>query len=330
MYKMIASVITALVCAVTASEICETTCVSETEQPKEASAVSGTAQYENFYQLYESWYAEGYPDYVCGVYSLDGTMENLVVGITNDEKGEKGAQEILSLIENDSGVSFEYMKYTYAELQEVRLKVKAQLKEKTDSGLIFTWGVGISETQNAVVVTMDLSTREKQAFAMQCMESYGDMVVFENGGEIVAEGGTMISPGNNKPVQNAGRVDFIPEGEWWYTTAGEPLPQEGGLVDTIAITQEELLLPQEGELTATVTIAREEEPQIMILAAAAAALIILTGVGIFTLRRLRARQTDKGVIPEKGKLSRGQVRAIIKSAEEKPERDILSEILKDE
>ena len=77
-------------------------------------------KYATMGELYQAWGGyEGYPDYICGVWSTDGGMSNMTVAVTKDKAGERGKEEILSLLENPNSVTFTYQSYSYQELQEV-------------------------------------------------------------------------------------------------------------------------------------------------------------------------------------------------------------------
>ena len=55
------------------------------------------AQYETVFDLLQLWGENGYPDYVCGIWSNDGSIYNLSVGIVEGEDGEKGKAKKSSL-----------------------------------------------------------------------------------------------------------------------------------------------------------------------------------------------------------------------------------------
>ena len=62
--------------------------------------------YENAGQLYEAWMHQGgVPDYISGVWSTDGGYVNLTFGVVKGEAGQKGQQEILALVKDDSTVT---------------------------------------------------------------------------------------------------------------------------------------------------------------------------------------------------------------------------------
>ena len=62
-------------------------------------------KYATMGDLYQAWGGyEGYPDYICGVWSTDGGMSNMTVAVTKDKAGERGKEEILSLLESPNSV----------------------------------------------------------------------------------------------------------------------------------------------------------------------------------------------------------------------------------
>ena len=82
--------------------------------------VSSDVEVKTINDLFQYWEFNGYPDYVCGVWSTDGSENNLTVGILKTDEGENGKDEILSKIENDEAVTFEYQKYSKNYLFEIQ------------------------------------------------------------------------------------------------------------------------------------------------------------------------------------------------------------------
>lgn len=117
-----------------------------------------------------------YPDYIAGVWSADGGMENLVFGIIEGEAGEAGREEILKLVENDNTVSFQTMKYSHAELWAIQQELTDALWNDTGA-----YGIGIYEMENHVHIDIDPENKNSKAFMQKCFETYGDRIVFEEG-----------------------------------------------------------------------------------------------------------------------------------------------------
>ncbi len=134
-------------------------------------------------ELWQYWMAQQtdylenpYPEYVCGAWSVDGSMENLCFAVTEGEAGDAGKAEILALVEDDTTVSFETRKYSYGELLNVRREIEAQFGD--DNGMN---GIGIDESENTVYITIGEVNEQAENFMRGCFEKYGDMVVFETG-----------------------------------------------------------------------------------------------------------------------------------------------------
>lgn len=124
--------------------------------------------------LYQYWATvTGYPEYVCGVWSADGTERNLVIALTENDKGNAGREEILAMVEDDTSVSFTYAKHSYAELRAIQNALTEYLSY--DKGI---YEVGVDETDNCVSVGIDTTKENSKAFMQECFELYGDKVVF--------------------------------------------------------------------------------------------------------------------------------------------------------
>jgi len=139
------------------------------------------AQYSTAGDLYQAWMStqpdwrqNPYPEYVCGVWSTDGGLNNLTIAVTKDEAGEAGKAEILELIENDESVTFTYQSYSYAELLAARLEIERQLGK--DNGM---HSIGIYEMENHIGVGIDETHPKAEAFMQKLLKEYGDMVHIE-------------------------------------------------------------------------------------------------------------------------------------------------------
>lgn len=198
-----------------------------------AFAADETAEYENMAELYNSWfrnedYKYNYPDYVCGVWTETGDMSELVIAVTEDEKGEAGKEEILSLIEDDSSVKFVYQKYSYNELRDLQ----EELSDYTFDLGIGVWGIGVSEMENCL--TLDIENPESpemQEFIAECKEKYGDKITFEVGGAPTVEADVAILDTEEVIVTEAEET-AVPATE---ISVAEEFPdvEEGGLVPTV-------------------------------------------------------------------------------------------------
>ena len=143
-----------------------------------AGETSEPETFANAWALFESWETNGYPDYVSGVWTETGGMEELVVGIT-EEGGEAARREILALIENDASVSFVTQKYSYNYLRGVQEDITAYLMEHE----IGSWGIGVSVMRGTVELFLEHNTdHEETALVIkELMVRYGDIVQIETG-----------------------------------------------------------------------------------------------------------------------------------------------------
>lgn len=134
-------------------------------------------KYATMGDLYQAWGGYvGYPDYVCGVWSTDGGMTSMTVAVTDDEAGEEGRQEILSMLVNPNTVTFTTQKYSYRELQQVMDEITAQMGG--DSPII---ACGVYEMENAVHVTVNKDHQDAEDTMARLTAQYGDLVVVEDG-----------------------------------------------------------------------------------------------------------------------------------------------------
>ena len=135
-------------------------------------------KYATMGDLYQAWggYA-GYPDYICGVWSTDGGMSNMTVAVTKDKAGERGKEEILSLLENPNSVTFTYQSYSYQELQEVNEAVV----ERMVAGDRSIVACGIYEMENKVHISVLETAENAEETAQKLVKTYGDKVMVELG-----------------------------------------------------------------------------------------------------------------------------------------------------
>ena len=146
-------------------------------------------EYATAGDLYQAWftlngYESPYPAYVTGVWSTGGSENDLVFGVTKDEAGEAGKEEILRLVADDATVSFVYQTYSYAELQAVQNEIVPHMGESTGA-----YGCGIYDMENVVHIDVDETNPNAEAFMAEMAERYGDKVAFSlmNGKFIVTE-----------------------------------------------------------------------------------------------------------------------------------------------
>jgi len=130
-------------------------------------------KYSSMGALYQAWGGyEGYPDYICGVWSTDGGMTNMTVAVTKDEAGEKGKAEILSLLENPNTVTFTTQMYSYQELNAVNEEIVAQMF----AGGLPINACGIHEMENVVRIDLLETAENAQQLAQKLIDQYGNKV----------------------------------------------------------------------------------------------------------------------------------------------------------
>lgn len=144
--------------------------------------ITGSAEengiYENAGQLYEAWVSqEKVPDYISGVWSTDGGQDNLTLCLVEGETGEKGQQEILDLIIDDSTVTFVYQTYSRNYLYQIQdTVVDAYFDKKL--GLV-TAGVREQENKVCFEVHIDYAKNpDTLAMIRQVTDEYADAVYF--------------------------------------------------------------------------------------------------------------------------------------------------------
>lgn len=134
--------------------------------------------YENAGQLYEAWVSQGgVPDYISGVWSTDGSRENLTFGVVKGEAGEAGRQEILALVRDDSTVTIVYQTYSRNYLWRIQEAVVDAYFEK-GLGLVTA---GVSEYENKLcfeVHTDFAGNADTLAMIQQVTGQYGEAVYF--------------------------------------------------------------------------------------------------------------------------------------------------------
>lgn len=133
--------------------------------------------YQTAGDLLQAW-EEGYPEYICGIWSTNGGSDSLTFGIMDNADGERGKQEILDLVIDDTTVSFEYQKYSRNQLLMIQKELDAYFNKGV--GLFST---GLLESANCIEVGIDLEnpTAEMKQFMEQCSDKYGEAVVFVQG-----------------------------------------------------------------------------------------------------------------------------------------------------
>ncbi|MGI6168730.1 MAG: hypothetical protein ACOYI4_03300 [Christensenellales bacterium] len=151
---------------------------------------SVAGKYANIGDLFQHWETDGYPDYVGGVYSTDGSEGKLTVLLVGDD-GSK-AEEIRGLLVDDSGVSFGAASFSYnamlAAIDEIAADYMGKEEPVYSVGIGWTSeaaGFGESGKEFRVVVSVDASVLAD--YTDRLHQRYGDMVVVETGGPVSLE-----------------------------------------------------------------------------------------------------------------------------------------------
>ena len=142
-------------------------------------AALADGEYATAGDLYQAWFAQNgyeqpYPDYITGVWSAGGTESSLVFGVTKDEKGEAGKEEILRLVADDSTVSFTYQSHSYAELLAVQQEITPLMGDEYGA-----YACGIYDMENVLKISIDETNPKAEEFMSDLFARYGDQVAFE-------------------------------------------------------------------------------------------------------------------------------------------------------
>lgn len=153
--------------------------------PADSMALGGMVdgKYATMGDLYQAWGGyEGYPDYVCGVWSTDGGMSSLTVAVTDDNAGEKGKQEILSQLADPNTVTFTTQKYSYRELLAVMDDITAQM-----GGGSPIVSCGVHDMENKVHVSVLETAENAEKIARELAAKHGDKIAVELGSAIILD-----------------------------------------------------------------------------------------------------------------------------------------------
>ncbi len=153
--------------------------------------VLAAPMYKNIMELYQDWEQNGYPLYVSGVYSTDGSEDHLTVLLVK-EAAEQAEAEIRAALEDDSTVSFEEGNYGFALLESINEEITRDYLNGSSGiyGCGIGWGsdgqgFGPSGRELRVILTVEESRLEE--YQSLFAERYGEAVVVEQGAPIVLE-----------------------------------------------------------------------------------------------------------------------------------------------
>ncbi len=175
-------------------------------------SISVFAVYSDIYALYESWEQNGYPDYVAGVYSTDGSYDNLTVQLVGDTDGTLEDQ-LRSQLERDDSLTVESGSYSYNRLLEIQDEIVQEYMLQGDGTIVgcgVGWGsdggFGPSGKESRVVVTVrpeNLDTLKEEF-----QSSYGAAVVVEPGEAVDTDTAAVEKDGaSGAPSSAAGAED---------------------------------------------------------------------------------------------------------------------------
>ncbi len=173
-------------------------------------AETQTEPFANAGELYQSW-NEQFPDYISGVWSTDGGTANLTFGIAESADFEESKNEILSLIKNDTGVTFVQQKYARNELMRIQEEMHKYFEDAATNGLC---SMGLYDTQNCIQVEFLESKKEdentKQLIA-SLQEQYGDAVRIA-----WSEGYAVLTYEETPAIQTDMRIDIDTRNTSYY------------------------------------------------------------------------------------------------------------------
>ena len=138
-----------------------------------AQAVFDTAR-----DLYESWAGvNNYPDYVCGVWSTNGSGDYLTIAVLDTEEGENGKAEILDLVKDDSTITFAYGEYSRDYLTQTQNEVTKLFKTSKEHGIVAAALLGKENRIALTVVDEYENNKESKEMLDNLKLEYGDVFI---------------------------------------------------------------------------------------------------------------------------------------------------------
>ncbi len=291
------------------------------------------AKYLTMGDLYQSWfenaeYEYAYPDYVCGVWTETGDMSQLVVAVTKDEAGEKGKEEILSLIENDDSVKFTYQSYSYKELRQVQDEITSIMGDGTG-----IYGIGVNETENRLEAYIDITNPNAETVMWKFLEAYGDMIVFETGDgnifDATTENMIIAAGGSDAPAVTIAGENYDIGGETGGGLFAVGVNADGGASNNTdgvaslapAVTMEELAAVTEISVTGA------KQDNTWIFAVCVIAVLVIAVAVAVAVNKGRAKQTTAGIVSDGTRLTVSDTERIVTESRETPERDVLKAVM---
>lgn len=130
--------------------------------------------YPTLFDLFQHWCNDGYPDYVTGVWSNDGSSYNLTVGVVEGAAGDAGKQEILDLIESDAFVTFTTQTYSHNYLMQIQEELLPYFEQ--DFGLVASGVYDMENYVNVEFLTKKANDETTMNFIAELKETYGDAI----------------------------------------------------------------------------------------------------------------------------------------------------------
>ena len=128
----------------------------------------------DLFGYWESTYPPQYPDYICGVWTDNGTSYPLTFSVTDDAAGRAGKKEILRLLADDQSVKFTTDRYSRNFLMQVMEEITPYFSQNL--GLA---GLGVYDMDNHVgleILQSYADREETKQFLKDLKKRYGDAV----------------------------------------------------------------------------------------------------------------------------------------------------------
>lgn len=124
-----------------------------------ADGESGEPPFQNGFELYQSW-EEEYPEYITGVYSVDGTMDHLAFMILATEDQEAIKELILSQVRDKDSITFvEGSDIPRGKLLEYQQSLTAYMGEETG-----VYAISYNEMEGRLDIQILSSAKKAEEF----------------------------------------------------------------------------------------------------------------------------------------------------------------------
>ena len=161
-------------------------------------------KFHTAYDLFQVWSGpQAFPDYVCGVWSTDGSMNNITISVLKNDVGEKGKEEILELIEDDSSVTFTYGQYSRNYLTDVQKEVDKHFKNHEEHGLI---GTALLEKEGKIglhILKEYKDNKKTEELLTDLTSQYGDIFTLTYGDAFIEQDISITTNELIAPIENS-------------------------------------------------------------------------------------------------------------------------------